>query len=204
MANLFEQIDRLYNNQKLSSKQIAKHLGLSIWSVIYQMRKHNLPRRNRSETNQIRFLRKNPTFHKKLRLTSNDKIILNSAVMLYWAEGVKKSTTYVDFVNSDQKMILIFLTALRQIYKIDESKLRILLYCYPNQNSDELIKYWSSILKINKALFTKPYIRKQNENVKIHSMTHGIVHLRYHDKKLLMQIMNEVDIIQKHFICQGG
>ena len=115
--------------------------------------------------------------------------------MLYWAEGAKSRHT-VDFSNSDSNMIKLFLKGLRTIYRINEKRLRIYLYCYCNQNIKYLVSYWSTLLNIPPNQFSKPYIRKDFDERKINKMPHGLVHIRYSDKKLLMQIKAEIDIIQ--------
>ncbi|MBI3443142.1 hypothetical protein HY008_00555 [Candidatus Woesebacteria bacterium] len=191
------QIQDLYLEEKLSTWEIARKLGISQWSVIYLMRRKNIPRRTSAESNRIKFLKTPLSYNKKAKLNAMEKSLHEAALMLYWAEGVKKGKHTVDFVNSDEKMILIFLTALRKIYGVNENKLRILLYCYTNQSSQRLIEYWSKLLRVSKAQFTKPYIRKDFNLNKINKMPHGLVHIRYADKRLLMQIKSEIDIIQK-------
>lgn len=109
--------------------------------------------------------------------------------MLYWAEGVKgKNQVTVDFVNSDYKMILVFLKFLRRVCGVEEQKLRVLLYCYSDQDTGALVTYWSGITDIPENQFQKPYIRKDfNPNGR--KMANGLVHVRYNDKKLFNQIM---------------
>ena len=180
-------------------QKVADKLSISIWAVVYQMRKANIKRRDRFEIQKLRFANKKPSFNLKLSLNKEEEQLKIIASMLYWAEGVKRGSEFVDFVNSDVKMILLFLQSLRKVYRINESKLRVLLYCYKNQNPDELIGYWSEILSINRDQFTKPYIRENYDPKNIGRMKYGVIHLRYYDKKLLMQIMHEVDIITKTF-----
>ena len=175
------------------------------------MRRNNIPRRTSSETNHILFLKKPLSYEKKKTLTIAEESLYKAALMLYWAEGSKKGIHSVDIVNSDEKLILIFLKALRRIYRVDEKKLRILLYCYSNQNPKKLTNYWSKLLQIPKSQFIKPYVRKDFKEEKRGVMPNGLVHIRYSDKRLLEQIKSEIDIIyselnrlgwlsgQKHF-----
>lgn len=195
MPKIQNKIEYLYNNKLFSMKEVANKLGISIWAVVYQMRKANIKRRDRFEVQKVRFENKKPSFNMKKVLNNKEKQLKIIASMLYWAEGVKKGVTFVDFVNSDTNMVVLFLKALREVYRIDKSKLRVLLYCYKNQNPKELINYWSKKLKIDQSQFTKPYIRENYDPKNIGRMKYGVVHLRYSDKKLLMKIMGEVDII---------
>jgi len=112
--------------------------------------------------------------------------------MLYWAEGTLKGNT-VDFVNSNPLMVKIFLNFLRHICGVDESRLRVYLYAYSNQNIDELRRYWKNVTAIKISQFTKPYVRIGNPNFSRHKLPHGLVHIRYNDKRLLALITSWID-----------
>lgn len=199
-----DKIQDLYINQELSSWEIAKELGINQFCILSAMRRKNIPRRSYSEANRVRFSKKPLSYNKKVKLTSNEKSLHQAALMLYWAEGAKKGKWTVDFTNSDENMVLIFLTALRKIYRVDESRLRASIYCYANQNVSKLHAYWSKLLKIPMSQFIRPYVRQDFNEKKKGKMPYGLAHVRYSDKKLLMQIMAEIDILQRQLISQGG
>lgn len=68
---------------------------------------------------------------------------------LYWCEGNKyPSSRYLKFGNSDSGMISLFITLLRECYKLDESKFRLTVQCRADQNQDELTKYWTKVTNI--------------------------------------------------------
>lgn len=158
------------------------------------MRKHNLVRRDKFEQNRVTFNKKEPSFKLKANLSDEEDKLRIAGTMLYWAEGYKvASATLVDFANSDPEMIVVFLRFLRDICGINESKLRVYLYCYSNQNPSLLIDYWSKLTKISKTQFTKPYVREDYDLRKVNKMKKGLIHIRYHDKKLLLLIMDWVD-----------
>lgn len=115
--------------------------------------------------------------------------------MLYWAEGARCQKHVLDFANSDEKMVTLFLKMLRKIYRANEKKLRVSLYCYANQDKNKLINCWSKMLNIPKSQFIKPYVRKDYDPAKKNKMRHGLVHIRYCDKKLMMQIIKDIGII---------
>jgi hypothetical protein len=189
------QVKKLYQEECLSAHEIGERLGKSVWQVIKFMKKHNIPRRSATATRKLQFERQPLSFEKKHALTALEKEIYLAGLMLYWGEGTKSGMYTVDFTNSDKRMVLIFLRMLREIFQIKEERLRVLLYCYANQNFDSLIRYWSRCLKIPKAQFLKPYIRQDFDLKKAHKMPYGLIHVRYNDKKLLRQIMQEIDII---------
>ena len=164
------------------------------------MRRNDIPRRSASDADRLVFDKKPLSYNKKSKLNKKEELLRCVALMLYWAEGAKTSKWNVDFTNSNSQMALIFLTALRKIYRVNESRLRILLYCYPNQNVNLLLTHWSILLSIPKAQFTKPYIRKKFDPQKKNKMPNGLIHIRYHDKKLFMQIKAEIDIIANNLL----
>jgi hypothetical protein len=192
-----DQIKILYNQEGLSTTEIANYLKVSKWKVISFMRKNKLIRRSAAESNKIIFERTPLTFRIKTKLKYKEKMLKIAGLMLYWAEGNKGGST-VDISNSDDKILKLFLKTLRDIYQINESKLRILIYYHSNQNIQYLKDYWSSSLGISQKQFIKPYIRKDFNSKKINKMPFGLVHIRYNDKRLLIQILKDIDIISKY------
>lgn len=185
-------VKELYYSKHLCTREIAEKMNVTIDAVIYFMRRMNLRRRSFSEINSIRFQNKESSFKIYRQIPDCLKELKVIGTMLYWSEGYKsgKGCT-VDLANSDSKMILMFLRFLREVYRIEETKLRILLYCYGDQNKDELIKFWSKLTKIPKNQFSKPYVRKDFRSDG-RKMEHGMIHLRYSDKKLLLEIKKEI------------
>lgn len=185
-------IKTLYYTKELSTIEIADRLDVTPWVIIRFMRKMNLPRRTPREANAKRFERKPITFSLRQNLSNKEKELKTAGIMLYWAEGcranpVKRMWT-IDFANSNPRMIEVFLKFLRQICGIEEKRLRVYLYCYSNQNIEAIKKYWQKITNIPAAQFTKPYIRNDFLLEKSGKMKYGLVHIRYCDKKLLLQI----------------
>lgn len=185
-GNMIEQVKQLYYNEKLSVQDTADRLGVSIDAVFYCMRKNNLTRRKKQESNAINYERADPSFCVIEIVSEELRLLKTIGVMLYWGEGCKSDKmSIVDFANSDKDMIMLFLKFLRNICGVDEKKLRVFPYFHANQNSDKNINYWSKVTGIKKSQFTKPYIRKDFDESKKDKMPHGLVHIRYADKKLL-------------------
>ena len=181
-------VKRLYYRNFYGAKKIAQEMSVSIDAVYYFMRRNNLKRRSFSEENQLRFNRKKPSFKPKSRLSIRDEKLKALGVALYLGEGGKSQNWIIDFSNSDPIIIKIFVKFLRDICGIRENKLRVLLYCYKNQNINELITFWNKITKISKSQFTKPYVRNDFNPNKENKMKFGLVHIRYSDKKLFSLI----------------
>lgn len=194
------QIKTLYYDQQLSTTEVAHQIDKSVWQVIAFMKKHQLPRRKSAETQQLAYLRRPTSFNKKSKLSPQEQILYISGLMLYWGEGAKNTGSVIDLTNSDPNMIVIFVNFLRKIYQIQEQKLRVLLYCFANQNEDQLKSYWSGLLSIPKNQFLKTYIRQDYDLKKIGKMPYGVAHLRYYDKKLYSQIQSDTDIITRDLL----
>jgi len=185
-------VKKLYNKNKLSTIKIAEKLKTTPWTVLGFMARHNIPRRTFKEANQICFENKKLTFYLKKRLSAKDKKLKLAGVFLYWAEGAKANgkNCSVDFANSNPEMIKIFVRFLREICGVDEKRLRVFLYCYADQDIENIKNYWYSLTNIPKSQFSKPYVKKDFLPEKSGKMKYGLAHIRYADKKLLYQIDN--------------
>ena len=195
-----EMIRQFYYDQKLSMREIAERIGVSLDAILSFMRKNDLKRRTYVEEAVTRFARKPYSFAPLYTLARDQESLKQAAVMLYWCEGGKaESLNGIDFANSDQRMVCVFLRFLREICCIDESRLRVYLYCYSNQKPQELIKFWSDVTKIPPAQFSKPYVREDFNLLKTGKMSKGMVHIRYSDKKLLQLMRQWIESYKEKF-----
>ena len=184
----------LYLNKKLCVREIAQKFNVSPDAVTSFFRRHNIPRRSFSDAQKILFDKKKPSFKKRKINSLALRELSAIGTMLYWAEGYKgdETTATVDFANSDASMIKLFLLFLRKVFILDEFKFRIYLYCYSDQNIESLKSYWSKETKVPISQFSKPYIRTDfREGGR--KMKYGMIHVRYHDKKLLLEIKNMIE-----------
>lgn len=168
------------------------------------MKKNRIPRRTSVQTQKILFARKPLSYSKLDHPTTTQKNLQLAGLMLYWAEGSKSGTATVDFANSNQEMASIFLKMLRRIYCVNEARLRIFLYCYANQNPNQLIEHWSNYLGIPQTQFTKPYIRSDYDEKKSDKMALGLIHIRYGDTRLKAQILKDIAHLSNKFCRDGG
>ena len=191
-----QHVKDLYYKKRMNMREIASKLKVSIDATVYFMRKYSLPRRSYSEFNRLAFERKPLSFTKNKGKTLYDKEFLLAGAMLYWGEGAKGNeklhSNTVDFVNSDPRMVAVFLRYLRHCYMIDEKRLRVLLYCYSNQNVKALMRFWSKVTRIPFQQFIKPYVRKDFSKTS-RKTEHGTIHIRYSDKKLLNEINKMIE-----------
>lgn len=192
--NKLKRIKKLYNSG-LSVKDVAERISSTHGAVNNAMRRHNIPRRTPAQTNKIKFYNSPLSFTPKKNLTAKEKQLKIAGLMLYWAEGFKKDNDYVvDFANSNPKMIRLFCRFLRKIYQVNEEKLSAYIYCYPSHDIKKLTKYWSNLTQIPPGQFTKPYVRSDGGQIR-DKMKHGLIHIRYFDKRLISLIIKEMKSI---------
>ncbi len=193
-------IKEMYYVKKMSMNAIALHLDVGIDAVTYFMRKYDMKRRTVALSNNFVFQNKALSFKEKIKLSKKQENLKLVGLMLYWAEGYKTiKSKGIDFANSDKDMILIFVKFLREIYQIDEKRLRVLLYCYSDQKISECLDFWSKLTGIPKSQFSKPYIRKDFKTTG-RKMKYGMIHVRYSDKKLFLAIIESINKL-KYGIC---
>ena len=186
-----------------SMREVAKDFNVSIDAVVYVLRKLTIPRRSMTEANKIVFNAKTPSFTIKTKRTLEQKTLETIGAMLYWAEGYKTELAAgIDFANSNVDMVLLFMRFLRSRYQLDEKRLRPMIYCYSNQDANTLTKFWSNILHIPIEQFTKPYVRTDyREHGR--KMEHGLIHIRYNDKKLLLDVLNLIESYKMRYASVG-
>ncbi|MFZ2199650.1 MAG: hypothetical protein WAV40_02595 [Microgenomates group bacterium] len=186
----------LYNSG-LSMKEVGKYFDKSVNSIAKIMVREKIGRRLASQTRSAHFLKSPLSFTPKTKLSTKEIKLKIAGLMLYWGEGAKRNANRIDFANSDPEMILVFLSFLRKIYQVDETKFRIYLYSYHSLPTSELIAYWSNLTKIPTTQFSKPYIRAKSE-LKHDKMQHGLIHIRYSDIRLLKLVMDEIEQFAKN------
>lgn len=79
--------------------------------------------------------------------------------LLYWCEGGKNSENVVSFVNSDPNLIGAFLVLLRKSFKVEEKKLRALMYLHDYHKEKKQKKFWAGITGISEDQFQKTYYK---------------------------------------------
>ena len=182
-----EEIRRLYQDEQLNFHEVAARMGVGPWRVYRLMRQHRIPRRRGSEQNYVTYKHK-PKFFLKQTLTAEEEQLRVAGTMLYLAEGAKRRGV-IDFTNSDPRLIIVFLSFLRRICGVSESRLRAALYAYADQDIQQLHTFWLERTGIPLSQFTKPYVRPLTPNVSKRKMSQGLLHIRYSDRRLLQLIL---------------
>lgn len=194
-----QRVKNLYSNG-LSGSQISRVTKIDIRQVYRILARLGVSRRSSAEQNKINFLKSPLSFKMKEKFSVDERELLVAAVMLYYGEGAKTNKT-VDLANADPKVLKVFLNFMRNICGVDEKRLRFYLYCFSNQDSGKLIKFWCKYLHVDKRNFTKPYVRSADSSL-LRTMPYGVLHIRYSDSRLLKLILNLIEELTNKYI--GG
>lgn len=85
-----------------------------------------------------------------LFLKGKNRELVIMLAMLYWAEGSKRAC---EFINSDGRMIALYLHILRKIFKVPEPSIQPTMRIFSGMNKQVCLAYWSSITSIPKSRF---------------------------------------------------
>ena len=86
----------------------------------------------------------------------DDRDLLIAGIALYAGEG-SKTDGAVKFAISDPRMIVLFITWLRRVFDVDESRLRLNLYLHQGLDLDAARCFWSNLTGIPLSQFGTPY-----------------------------------------------
>ncbi|MCX6723508.1 MAG: hypothetical protein NT094_05640 [Candidatus Staskawiczbacteria bacterium] len=86
----------------------------------------------------------------KKMLNSPNREYLIILTMLYWAEGCKKA---FNFVNSDGRMVDLFVKILIKIFGIPKENITPTMRIYSQMDRKKCLDYWSKITGLPKARF---------------------------------------------------
>lgn len=96
-----------------------------------------------------------------------------------WIGEGSKTMEQIRLVNSDPRVVRLFISWLREICELEDKNITIAMHLYPD--SDELLsmKYWMNITKLPKKQFRKTQIdrRLDKERSKIGKTPHGTLHI---------------------------
>ena len=85
-----------------------------------------------------------------------DDAFLAAGVALYAGDGSKRDGA-VRFADSDPEMIRFFCRWLREVFDIEEARLRVRVYLHQGLDLDAAEGFWSAVTEIPRSQFNKPY-----------------------------------------------
>lgn len=169
-GHLREKAVELRSQHQMTLDEIVERLQLPKTTIYYWIKHIPIPEHTRQNTGQQLGTKAMQAKFAALRQQAYEQgaaeapELLQDAtfrdfVVLYMAEGYKRSRNEVAFVNSDPKLVLL---AHRWIKQFARHPLRYDLQYHVDHNVDSLQQYWGKQLNIDPSII-KP-IRKSNSN----------------------------------------
>ncbi|MEI6690627.1 MAG: helix-turn-helix domain-containing protein [bacterium] len=121
-------------------------------------------------------------------LDINENMLKIFLAGLYLGDGFKIRGR-LGLGNADPKIVLLFVTLIRQLYPIDESRLCCAIFCRADQDPDLLINYWSSLLNIPISQFHKTQIDRRTTAKPSYEGYHGVCAVNYCDGSMQSNIL---------------
>lgn len=119
--------------------------------------------------------------------------------LLHWAEG-SKGRSIVHFANTDPKLALLFITLLRKVFELDESKFRIRLHLHYYHKVGEVRNFWSKLLNVPESQFGKIYRKHRSQERTFRKNFGGICFIKYNSVGLQERIMQYAYTISKQIV----
>lgn len=112
------------------------------------------------------------------RISIADPAVLElAAAILYLGEGSKKNIE-TSLGSSDPLILRFFIAILRNIYKINDDKMRCELYLRADQDPDQIKRFWSDVLQLPIENFRQVNIDKRTIGTVTYSDYKGVCNIR--------------------------
>ncbi len=187
---------RQLRRKRLSFQEIGRRLSIpstTIRNWCYDLgidRHESLRLNNEIRRQEIRDLDNSIVPDKSLLSLEQARLL---ASLLYACEGCKyPAYNVVSFVNSDPKLVKVFIELLRKGFDLDESRFRVHLQVHDYHNFNELRDFWSRELSLKSDQFIKPTVTSPRG--KMHRRNYlGTATLRYLDNKIQLRLLGIFD-----------
>ncbi len=99
---------------------------------------------------------------------------------LYIGEGGKYNNGFIQFSNSDPKVIKLMMTWFSKILKIKKCNFYLIIHMYPDNDLNEVTSFWSKLTKIPTNQFGKTYIDRRIKKTRkyVRKLKYGTLHIR--------------------------
>src|SRR5258708_3435741 len=174
----------LYHQHRLSMAEIAERLGCSHNKVVYWMEKYSIERRSMSEA---MYHWQNPDgdpFEIQPLETEESRELFSLAIGLYIGEGKKRDECEVAVANTDPQVIRVFLRFLREICRVDESKLRAWINIFNDVDLARAKLYWEDVTRLPRTQFYKAIVRTSRGGTYTNKSEYGTLTVSIANTKL--------------------
>ncbi len=149
-----------YVHKKKSAAQIGVLCKCSPNKVTYWLQKYNIQKRSISDAVYVHSNPDGDPFEFNRPKNNNEWFLYGLGLGLFWGEGNKVNKNSVRLGNTDIDLIRCFLFFLKQVYKIDENKLRFGLQLFSDISPERALMYWSGSLGVSRKQFQKVVVTK--------------------------------------------
>lgn len=187
-----------------SYKEIKKELGVSRSTLSMWLRDIELTPKQKARLfkKQELFLYAGAKSQQRKRIERTEKIINQAkrefdgfsrnpiflpGIMLYWAEGNKK-TESIKFSNSDPLMIKFMMRWFREICNVPEEKFRISLHIHELLSRKNVERYWSKLTGIPLKQFQKTFVKPTSLGQRRNILYNGTCVICIFDRNLFRRI----------------
>ena len=194
----------------LTGTELSETAKNRIKNRIYAGTLKGLIKRNKRQTHlAVQRARKIRTEASREITSPNSKELKLIGIALYWAEGYKRPVVRngkertnhpVSLINSDPKIISLFLKFLREICEVPEKKITANIRSYEHLKEETIIKFWQEDTKLPKDNFDKIYygISKSSKGKKpFNRLPYGTISIRINDTNLFHKIMGWIEGLSK-------
>jgi len=155
-----------------------------------------------AKTNQTKAL----LHHKKIKQTAeieaiklSQKPFFVAGLMLYWAEGDKRSGR-LQFSNSDPDMIKLMMKWFRKFCNVPEEKFRIGLFIHTLHIREDCLDFWSKVTGLPLEQFNKPYIKPTIFSNRKNKLYEGTCVIKVHSKDLFSKVLGWIEGAKTPFL----
>ena len=189
-------LEKLYKSGK-SMAEMGNVLDCSQHKIAYWLSKHNIPRRNRSDANYLKYNPDGDPFKIKHNLNFNEMFLYGLGLGIYWGEGTKTSTHSLRVSNTDVGIIKTFRQFLLNICGLRQNKITYSIVSFNDIDPNVARRYWSKELGILPEKFGKiTIIPKQGKGTYKKKSTFGVCTLQVSNIKLRKWMMDELEVLK--------
>lgn len=187
---------KLINDYIIQGKSVSKissETGCSQGQINYWISKYNITKRTIASALYLKHNPNGDPFIFNRPKSNKEWFLYGLGLGLFWGEGNKVNKNSVRLGNTDPDLIKTFLTFLREIYNVDEKKLRFGLQLFQDISESEAKSFWIKKIGIKESQFhkvtmTKP-IQKGTYNKKC---KYGVLMIYFSNTKLRDIIMSAI------------
>lgn len=191
-------LNKHYVDNKKSASWIAKELNCSENKVNYWLNKHKIKKRTKSESQYVLKNPKGNPFHFKRPICNSEWFLYGLGLGLWWGEGNKVSKTAIRLGNTDPDLLNYFLFFLRDLFHVNERRLRFGLQIFSDIDPQEAQKYWCSKLKIKKEKFQKIIVSKPiSKGTYTRKSRYGVLTIYFSNTKIRDSIYDAIEQLRR-------